>query len=463
MDARQIERRFVAFCRDRALMRDGQPVVVALSGGADSCALLALLCETGVVARDRLIAAYFDHRLRGEDASREERRAVGALCARHGIALETGEWPDPVASEAAARRARYAFLASVAQAHQAAAVATGHTSDDQVETVLMHTLRGAGLYGVAGMPPSSPWPFASQPGLRLVRPLLGLSRADTRAYCAARGIAFIDDASNDDVRFLRNRVRRELLPAMEAIDPGARRAVLRLAEEARESIGAITSVVGALVVGGADGNVQLSRVALRTLPDELVAHAYRSALVRLLGDARDFERRHYAILRRAHEVSTGSTFALPRGVVATVDPDAIVLSRGPLAAALIDPAIAHPLPFNRVLGAWRIEVAPAEGVGALRFPPEAVVRGRRPGDRIAPPGMRGHKKLQDYYVDRKVPRRDRDAAPVIAAGAEVLWTPFGGPAAPVAGAAYRVKGHLFSRAGPLNLRREDARVQPAEP
>jgi tRNA(Ile)-lysidine synthase len=433
MDAR-IEQQFVGFCRDREIRLGEGSVVVAVSGGGDSCALLALLCETDVTPRDRLIAAYFDHCLRGEGASREERRAVESLCSRYGVALESGEWADPVASEAAARRARYVFLAGIAAKHDAATVVTGHTSDDQVETVLMHALRGAGLYGLAGMSPASAWPFTSQQRPRLVRPLLGLSRAETRAYCAAHGIAVVDDASNGDVRFLRNRVRRDLLPALEAVDPGARRAVLRLAEEARESIGAVASVVGALVVGGADGNVQLSRAVLRTLPDELAPHAYRSALVRLLGDAGDFDRRHYAILRRAHEASTGSTFALPRGVVATVDPAAIVLSRGPLGGAEIDASVAHPLPFTGVLGAWHIDVVPAEREGDLRLPAEAVVRGRRPGDRIAPRGMRGHKKLQDYYVDRKVPRRDRDAAPVIAAGAEVLWTPFGGAAADVAGA-----------------------------
>jgi tRNA(Ile)-lysidine synthase len=354
------------------------------------------------------------------------------------VALQTGVWDAPETGEAAAREARYAFLADVARKRGADRVVTGHTSDDQVETVLMHALRGAGLYGLAGMASTSSWPFASHDGPSLVRPLLGLSRGDTHAYCDARGIAYVDDASNEDARYLRNRVRRELLPAIDAAAPDGRRAILRLADEARAGIDAIAQVVAPLVIDGGDGCVRLSRAALRALPADLAPHAYRAALVRLLGDAREFDRRHYDVLVRAHAASTGSTFMLPRGVVATVDPDAVVLSIGALIVPSIETDVAHALPFSGAIGAWRIDVVAADGGEAVRLPAEAVVRGRRPGDRVQPRAMRGHKSLQDYYVDRKVPRRERDGAPVIASGADVLWTPFGAVEQGAGGEAYRI-------------------------
>jgi tRNA(Ile)-lysidine synthase len=414
---------------------------------------LALLCETGALPRDRIVAAHFDHRLRGDAASCDERRAVEALCARYGVAFEIGCWDAAAAGEAQARAARYAYLARVAADRGATSVATGHTADDQVETVVMNLMRGAGMYGIAGMAASAPWPFAAHQGLRLLRPALSLTRDETRAYCEARGIDYLEDASNDDRAYLRNRVRLDLLPAMDAAAPGARRTILQLATEARASIDAITPIVDVLVTRDSDGNVRISRAALGALPSALVPHAYRRAFVRLCGDAREFGSRHYDVLARAYEARTGSMFELPRGIVATVDSDAVVLSTGPLVAPRIDSAIAHAVPFSGVLGAWRIDVARGDGEGALLLPADAVVRARRPGDRIVPRGMpphrgvRRHKKLQDYYVDRKIARRERDAAPIIAAGAEVLWTPFGGAAEAGAGTPFTVRGLRVERGG----------------
>jgi tRNA(Ile)-lysidine synthase len=251
------------------------------------------------------------------------------------------------------------------------------------------------------------------------------------------------DASNADHRFLRNRVRSIVMPAVDAALPEGRAAILALADEARAGVEAIARVVDALINDDGDGRVAISRAELRSLTPALVAHVYRRGIVRLLGDAREFERRHYAILARAHDGRTGSTFEMPRGVVATVEYDAVVLSNGALPRAVVDAGVEHALPFAGVVGGWRIEVFAAGGDDAgpheLRLPDGAVVRGRRAGDRISPRGMRGHKKLQDYYVDRKVPRRERDAAPVIAAGRDVLWTPFGDVASSGAGRWYGVR------------------------
>jgi tRNA(Ile)-lysidine synthase len=426
-------------------------VVLAVSGGADSAAMVALLCEAGVVAPGRAVAAHFDHRLRDRAEAALDLDAVRALCRRYGLSLETGAWTSPRAGEAAAREARYAFLRATAERHGAPAVVTGHTSDDQVETVLMHALRGAGLHGLAGMAPAAPLGVGLASGrsaIEVWRPLLGVSRGETRGYCAALGLPFHDDATNLDRAFLRNRVRLDLLPAMEATAPGAGAAMLALAAQARESVAALEEIAARAIAGDIGGEVMLSRAALRGLPAGAAPYAYRLALLRLLGDARDIERRHYDVLARAASSATGSTFELPRGVVATVDADAVVLSLGAPGAPPIAPDFAVPLPYAGAAGAWSIEVAPAGAstrdaapgeARTLALPAGAVVRGRRPGDRVALRGA-GHKKLQDVYVDAKVPRRERDAAPVIALGADVLWTPLASqvPAAAAEGVPHRV-------------------------
>ena len=456
-----IEGRVRAFAgRHMSSLADAR-VVVGASGGADSAAAVALLCEAGLIDRRRAVVAHFDHRLRGEADAAADLEAVCALCRRYGIELVTGEWASPVVGEAAAREARYRFLRETAAKHGARVVITGHTSDDQVETVLMHALRGAGLHGLAGMAAVSRLPGEPTSGVEVWRPLLWVSREETRAYCAARGLGYVDDPSNEDRAFLRNRIRLDVLPRIERAAPRVRSTLLALASAAREGVvafeeAAADALVAATVADG--GEVMLSRRVLRELPAEVVPYAYRLGLVRLLGDARDFDRRHYARLARAAFAATGSMFELPRGVVATVDAEAIVLSVGAPGAPTIAMDFVVPLPYVGAAGAWSIEVAPVRarapaavsGEGealVLPLPPDAVVRGRRPGDRVLLRGG-GHKKLQDVYVDAKVPRRERESAPVIALGGDVLWTPLAVRAIAVAPVApkYRVTARRMGSA-----------------
>jgi tRNA(Ile)-lysidine synthase len=449
IDAAGLEKRVRAFAVAATPSLAGRRALLAVSGGGDSIAMAALLVESGLIDPSASAVAHFDHRLRGDDAATRDRHAVEALCARYGVALETSAWQAPMPGEAAARQARYSFLVAVAQERALPAVATGHTSDDQVETVLMHAMRGAGLHGLRGMLAEAMGSWKLEAGgaaqALIARPLLCLSRDETRAYCAARGLGYEDDASNEDPRFLRNRVRLELLPRMEAMMPDARAALLRMAAEASEAVAALDAIAAAALLPESDalpdGSVRLSRTALGALPAEVVPYAWRLALVRLLGDAREFDRRHYAILAGALDAHAGATFELPRGVVMTADAGELILSVGRLPCAAIDAGVELPLPFDGALGAWRIAVLsqPETTETAIELPRGCVMRGRRPGDRIQPRGMRGHKKLQDYYVDRKVPRRDRDAAPVIACGRDVWWTPFGAGAGMGTGERYSIE------------------------
>ncbi len=419
----------------------GARALLAVSGGADSCAMAGLMLSGGIVARGSMLA-HFDHRLRGEGESRRERQAVDTLAARLRVPAVHGSWARPVPGEAAAREARYAFLRDAALSAGAAGVVTGHTGDDQAETVLMRILRGAGVHGLAGMRADASWPGGGAP-LRVWRPLLCLTRDETRAWCVANAIVWHDDPSNDERRYLRNRVRHDVLPAMERCTPDLRTSLAGLALRARAVADATDLAVRAALASKehTGGSVRLSRDELRTMPPELVPYAFRAALIDLLGDARDVGRVHYAAFARAVAGRTGAECRFPRGLVLRVDADAIVLSAGPVAEATIAPGFERPLPFTGEAGAWRLSIAPVREGGAADIvaPPGAIVRGRRPGDRVKPRGMGGrHRKLQDVLVDRKVPRRLRDAMPVIAVGADVLWTPYGASEVDGEGEAYRV-------------------------
>lgn len=186
-----------------------QRVLVAVSGGADSMALLCLLWNAG---RD-IAVGHVNHGLRGA-ASDADAKFVAAHCQHLGIPCSIAR-PElsPTANEAAAREARYSSLLKMAEEAQCQLIATGHTADDQLETVLINWIRGSAVTGLAGMRPQR----AMESGITLVRPLLSVTRAETRAICREAGWEWREDATNEDRRFLRNRVRLELVPLLQEL------------------------------------------------------------------------------------------------------------------------------------------------------------------------------------------------------------------------------------------------------
>lgn len=228
MDVKEAVRRA---CRRFALIPPGSTLVVAVSGGPDSVVLLHALeaLRAQHTLRVHLHAATFDHGLRGADSA-EDARFTAALCASWGIPCTIGRAAAPPASEAEARQMRYHFLAQTLRAQGAERAASAHHADDQAETLLMRLLRGTGLDGLAGMGPEAPLPGA--PELRLVRPMLSITRAQISAYLEAHQLPSRQDASNADERFTRNYLRLRVLPAIDARFPGARRALAQLGEQA---------------------------------------------------------------------------------------------------------------------------------------------------------------------------------------------------------------------------------------
>jgi tRNA(Ile)-lysidine synthase len=435
-------------------------VIVSVSGGADSMALVDALLNAAPRVLSPMLA-HFDHRLRADSARDAEH--VEAYARTHGLEFELGS--EDVARRArsqrrsieeAARDARYQFLTATAVRLGASCVVTAHTRSDQVETILMRILRGTGRAGLAGIP--------ERRGM-FVRPLLEVTHGDTRAYCTRRGIAFVDDPSNDDLRFFRNRVRHEILPALRAAYPAVDHALLRLADSARREQRAFAARTDGLldeVLREEETSVWTLRLdAFETLDDDDATALLHDALARI-GLARDVGRVHYArMLELVRDEHAGSSASLP-GFSARREHDALVLrargwrttgahkreessakartTRAQWAVVRQDPRAALEIPGRTQLGAWTVEaefvavddaraaIAARHAGGDVAYFDADAIDGRlvaRPvkwGDAMRPFGLGGRKKLSDLFVDRKVPRRHRERAIAIEAES-ILWVP----------------------------------------
>lgn len=375
------------------------PVLVALSGGPDSTALLLWLRTHGA----EVVAAHYDHALRPE--SEAEAHEVQAFCSALGVPcrVERRAVPMPGGSrQAAARDLRLAFLDRSADRVGAVAVAVAHTADDVVEGVLLHLLRGSALPGLRGMPPRRD---------RIVRPFWGAWRRDVEAYLRAAGVTPLRDPSNRDVEhYARVRVRADLLPALRSRAPGLDGRVWRVALRA---------------VAWTEELEEAARACGPRL-DHLAAStpAVRNEVYRQLhGDLPALARRHLrAVDRLALTGATGDGLDLPAGRVWR-DRDRLVLEPAtPVPVVLPQPRV-H---WCEGCGAGIAEAVHLPGGDA---PPQVQIVHRRPGLRMRPAGGRGTRKLQDLLVDAGVPRRHRDALPLlceeVAPGAEgrLLWVP----------------------------------------
>jgi len=407
-----------------AAVEPGIHILVAVSGGPDSVALLAGLAALAPARGFVLTAGHVDHGLRGAEGAAEAALvarvagAVGAAVVTRAVAVAPG--PE---LESRARRARYQALRAMAREVGAQAIVTAHTQDDQVETLLMRLVRGAGRRGLGGMRPGRG---------RLVRPILGATRADVRRFLAERALPFAIDRSNADLRHLRNRVRRLLVPFLEAeFNPRLGPTLAALAARLRDEDDLLATMATARLVAQCDPD------GLRLPPDEPPALARR--MVREWLDAEGCQTPSAAHVERIVALARGAG----RGAVAVPGPGRVVHEGGrlvyrpgrePRAVPFMLPlapgaGVAHPA------GAWRLaltaprprhteEPLPGDARRALfdadLLPAALEVRAPAPGDRVTIPGV-GTRKLQDVLVDAKIPREARSAVPVLVGAGEILW------------------------------------------
>lgn len=389
------------------MLPEGTAVLCAVSGGADSICLLHWLVERGCLVH----AAHYNHQLRGDASDRDE-AFVTELCRAWGVPLHVGR--ADVAAEAAARgqgmeetaRAmRYAFLADTAKAVGAARIATAHTADDNLETILLHLTRGCGLRGLAGIPPRRG---------NIVRPFLETERAEIVAVLDARGIAYVQDASNADERFSRNRIRARVIPVLRGINEGV---VANAARTAR-------------VVRAEDA--YLDRLAARCdLFTDNTPLAIRKAalLLRDAGQDRYSEAHLRGIVALARGNAPSGTVHLPNGLTAVRSYGRITVTRDGAAAAPAPVTVHGPGRYR--FGDWAVTVtagicpeknekkADTFWLDCDRIVGEITLRARAGGDRIRLPGRRT-KTLQRLFIAEKVPASERAGMPVLADARGVL-------------------------------------------
>jgi tRNA(Ile)-lysidine synthase len=416
------------------LLKKGDKVLVACSGGADSVALLAALFELQPVYSLRLCLAHFNHRLR-RSADRDERfvietarrNSIPVYLRREDIrsyALKQG-----LNIEEAGRQRRYEFLRATAARIKATKVATGHTLNDQAETVLLRLLRGSGPGGLAGIAPMID-------GL-IIRPLLDVERSEVEAYLREKKITFYEDESNRDLRFMRNRLRLLLIPYLqEHYEPKIIRNLARLAEIVREDEEWLRKIAGQRMekaLTRRKGRLQLDAALLAAFPRALARRCVREFILRLKGDLRRISLENVEAVRRLGE---GGELHLPGGLVMVREKNQVFLKdrRGKPAS------YEHIWDGKRALeigGAGlrftgkRISARTVTrtrfdddrkaclDAGKIHFP--LIVRSRREGDRYRPLGAPGRKKLKELMRAKGIPLRERDRRPVFLSSGQIIW------------------------------------------
>ncbi|MBI4389471.1 MAG: tRNA lysidine(34) synthetase TilS [Nitrospinae bacterium] len=433
----------------RRMFEPGDKVVTAVSGGADSTALLCMLAELRQGLGISLCVAHLNHMARGEE-SREDAEFVSRLA--RDLGLESHVEAIDVKKEKAAlktsfqeagRTLRYRFLESVRNKTGGTRIALGHNADDQVETVLMNLLRGSGLKGLGGMPPVRG---------RIVRPLLECRRSEIEAFLKERGIPYRSDRSNAGREYLRNRLRLDLVPLLEnAYNNNLKTNVLEMTRILQDENDCLEELARryfedySLAAGG-EGEVVLKTDGFTELHPAIQRRLARRAIRAVKGDLRRISARHVRdAVAMFEDFRYGKRVHLPDGLVVERRGGAVsfyvnptrrsgILWKEPArgeSAELNIPGVTEiadvALRFNARLTAKKDEEfrsAPASQA-FLDFDKtggRVVVRFARPGDRFVPLGMDGAKKLKSFFIDEKIPREKRRSIPILTTQEDdIIW------------------------------------------
>ena len=416
----------------------GQTVLVAVSGGADSMVLLHALWQLREALALQLCVAHLNHQMRAdavEDARFVETTAdqLGIRCICETRDVPTYQHQHKLSPEDAARRVRYAFLRATAKQLRADRIAVGHTADDQAETVLLHLLRGSGLRGLCGMSPVRGC---------IVRPLMRVSRADILDYVRTHQLQFRADPSNEQRQYRRNRIRLDLLPALQLhYNPRLVQGLSRTAQLLAEDETALQTMAHqgflAARLAATPASVHLRIDALVCLPLALQRRVLREALSGVMGNLQGITSTHIAAIIALLRSETGNTWVrLPHRVVVERCYEVLLIHRqAPSAAVRVDLPLPVPgvcrvealgvtivsaqLPRHAATGPYPsgdVTWLDAESVGQ-----EVRVRTRRPGDRLQPLGSVYTKKLKAFLIDAKMPRLERDCLPLVVTRSGIAW------------------------------------------
>ncbi len=420
-----------------SMLAPGDRVLVAVSGGPDSVALLHVLLDLREALGLELHVFHLNHMMRGK-ASERDALFVKKLADELGLPCTIRSFDVPayieergLSPQEGAREVRYMLLDEVAEEVGASKIALGHQADDQVETFIMRILRGAGMEGLGGIPPARG---------KYIRPLIEVGREEIEAYCRGKGIEFRVDASNLNLSYLRNRVRHRLIPAFQEYSPAFKENVLKTIEVLvadQAFLEEVTEEEFARIAVTEEKLVKLARSTLLKMPLAIQRRVIREGIRLVKGDLTGIEFKHIETV--SDYVASGKgklQIDLPHGLVVFSEYGTIIVAQK---EKLKSPAIGGiPLDipgttevrelgvrFTADLGSAR-DFRPSEGkevayLDADELKAPLKVRTRLPGDSFRPLGMKGSRKLQDFFVDEKVPRRERDRVPILETNGQIVW------------------------------------------
>lgn len=425
------------------MLRPGGSVLVAVSGGADSVALLHILHDLRQSLHIRLSVAHLNHSLRGRESDADAEfvlglaEELGLRCAVEKVDIRARAEEDKLSLEETGREARRGFLRRVAKTECCGSIATGHHADDQAETVLIRLIRGAGVRGLAAMSPVSPE--------GIVRPLFECRREELRRHLRENGISYREDSSNLDRSHLRNRVRHDLIPVLEKeFNPSIVRLLCRTSQNMAEVENLLSSLADDALQqtlnGSNENTMSLDSEGLRTYDEVTWRYVFQGVYKTLTGDLQALSHTHLqALVDLVGRRPTGTAIHLPGGIRAEKRYGAVSIYRhtpcqeparvekevilpgvtafpdlgGVLETEILDRV---DLPSDLRTTDPTVEFFDVKGIS-----PPLVVRARRRGDRIRPFGFRGTKKLKDLLIDLKVPHENRDRLPLLTDRLGLLW------------------------------------------
>jgi len=425
------------FIHENRMVSEGERILLAVSGGADSTCLLHLMVSLKEKLGISLHVAHLDHQLRGKES---EADADYVMCLSDSLDVPATVSKADVRGyqkkyrltlEEAAREVRYNFLAETAAAVGADAIVTGHTLDDQIETILLHIIRGTGIKGLIGLNARSRRLLNGRQ-IDIIRPLLEISREETQQYCLEHNLMARVDSSNQSLSMLRNRIRLKLLPELKNYNPGVVESLLRISAIAADEIAFLDSEMEKVresIVERHGDVIVLNKEGFDDLPKALKRHLLRAVIKEMVGTLKDIEERHIEEIIGLLEKRAGKYINLPYGLIFAVEYGRYVLGSSihaicPFPEIIKEPAIT--IPGVTDISGWSIETSIMEqGLSGDGENPMAAyldadktgenlsVRSRIEGDRFQPLGFDTPKRLNRFMIDAKIPQSWRERVPLV--------------------------------------------------
>jgi tRNA(Ile)-lysidine synthase len=427
----------------KGLIVPGDKVLVGVSGGADSIALLHVLHWFSSIQKYSLIVVHINHMARGKDSDADadfvesvaEKLKLPFYLKKIDVRIERLQLKTSF--QDAARIIRYQFFEEILKAVGGNKVALGHSADDQVETILMNIVRGTGLKGLTGIPQVRGY---------IIRPFLEIHRKDLKIYLEEKDISFRDDSSNWDKKYLRNRIRHELIPHLETYNPGVKKCLQEMSGIAREEDSLLSQMVRDIfkqksrLLEGNEKNIVWDIDDFQSYPIALRQRLVREIFCRITGDMQAITAHHVQqIINLFNSPKSGKALNIPRGVTVTCSYGSVLFSKGigdicenePLVTPISVPGTTELLEGNiriqtQILADKRDFSSLDSGRQAFLDLGETglVIKARffREGDRFCPLGMTGNKKVKSFFIDRKVPRSMRSQIPILTnANDDIIW------------------------------------------